>query len=137
LVAAIAAVISWFAMGLPTAVIENPIFGRSVDVTPWSVPVLAISAILSGLLVGTYVNPWNVLEQRPGRVGGVGGLLSFFAIGCPVCNKLVLLALGTSGAMNFFAPLQPFLAVAGIGLLSWALLVRLRNSAVCETSTAK
>jgi hypothetical protein len=65
-------------------------------------------------------------------VGGIGGLLSFFAIGCPVCNKLVLLAVGTSGAMNYFAPVQPFLAGAGVLLLACALVVRLRNAVTCE-----
>lgn len=65
------------AMGLPTAVIENPVFGRSVGVTAWSMPVLAISAILSGLLVGTYVNPWSVFEQRQGKVGASVGCFPF------------------------------------------------------------
>jgi hypothetical protein len=119
-------------MGVPTAVIGNPVFGRSVGVTAWSMPVLVVSAVLTGLLVGTYVNPMGVLEEREVKVGGIGGLLSFFAIGCPVCNKLVLLAVGTSGAMNYFAPVQPFLAGAGVLLLTWALIVRLRSAASCE-----
>ena len=112
--------------------IDNPVFGRSVAVTPWSMPVLVVSAVLTGLLIGTYVNPLGALEQREGKMGGVGGLLSFFAIGCPVCNKLVPLALGTSGAMNYFAPIQPLLAIAGVALLGWAVIVRLRTESVCE-----
>ena len=51
----------------------------------------------------------------------VGGLVSFFAVGCPVCNKLVLLALGASGAVSWFAPVQPVLAVASVALMAWAL----------------
>lgn len=124
-------------MGLPTAVIENPVFGRSVEVTAWSMPVLVLSAVLTGLLVGTYVNPMGVFQEREVKVGSIGGLLSFFAIGCPVCNKLVLLALGTTGAMNYFAPVQPFLAVAGVVLLTWALIVRLRNAVSCEVAAAE
>lgn len=124
-------------MGLPTAVIENPVFGRSVEVTAWSMPVLVLSAVLTGLLVGTYVNPMGVFQEREVKVGGIGGLLSFFAIGCPVCNKLVLLALGTTGAMNYFAPVQPFLAVAGVVVLTWALIVRLRNAVSCEVAAAE
>jgi hypothetical protein len=119
-------------MGVPTAVIGNPVFGRSVEVTAWSMPVLVVSAVLTGLLVGTYVNPMGVLQEREVKVGGIGGLLSFFAIGCPVCNKLVLLAVGTSGAMNYFAPVQPFLAGVGVLLLTWALIVRLRSAVTCE-----
>jgi hypothetical protein len=65
------------------------------------------------------------------RRGTVGGLLSFLAIGCPTCNKLVLLALGSSGAITWFEPLQPVLAVGGIALLGWALRRRLASEVSC------
>lgn len=48
-----------------------------------------------------------------------------------MCNKVVLLALGYSGAMRWFAPLQPLLQVAGIAVLAWALVARLRSSLAC------
>lgn len=121
-------------VGLPTDVIPNPVFGRPVPVTWWSMPVLVITAVLAGLLLATYVRePTDEVVEldRPARAGGVGGLLAFFAVGCPVCNKLVLVALGTTGAMEVFAPLQPLLAVASIGLLAAALRARLRNESRC------
>jgi hypothetical protein len=65
------------------------------------------------------------------KLAAVGGLVSFFAVGCPVCNKLVLLALGASGAISWFAPVQPFLAAASIVLMVWALRTRLRNVTSC------
>jgi hypothetical protein len=122
------------AIGLPTDVIPNPVFGRPVPVTWWSVPVLVITSVLAGLLLATYVREPTGEDaelDRPARAGGVGGLLAFFAVGCPVCNKLVLVALGTTGAMEVFAPLQPLLAVASIGLLAVALRARLRNESQC------
>ncbi len=124
-------------IGVPTDVIPNPVFGRPVPVTWWSLPTLVVTSVLGGLLLGTYVRagsselPGDEPLDRPGRMGGVAGLLSFFAVGCPVCNKLVLLALGSSGAMNLFAPLQPLLAVASVVGLAVALRVRLRNAASC------
>ncbi len=128
-----AAVVITLAIGLPTDVIPNPVFGRPVPVTWWSYPVLAITAVLGGLLAATYVRDRSVVEHldRPGRVGGIGGLLSFFAVGCPVCNKLVVVALGTTGARQWFEPLQPILAVASIVLLFVALRYRLRSNGVC------
>lgn len=48
-----------------------------------------------------------------------------------MCNKLVLIALGTTGAMELFAPLQPFLAVASVLLLGVALRTRLRVERAC------
>jgi hypothetical protein len=136
-VAVMAGVAAYFLMGLPTAVIDNPVFGRAVAVTPWSGPVLIVSSVLVGLIMATYVNPLNGVDDRQvpvdrhAKLSGVGGLLSFFAIGCPVCNKIVLLALGTSGALNFFAPLQPILAIAGVAFLGYALVKRLRNEQSC------
>jgi hypothetical protein len=56
-------------------------------------------------------------HRRPRLRGGAGGLLTFFAVGCPVCNTLVLLPLGTNGAMSYFEPVQPVLSLAAVGLL--------------------
>jgi hypothetical protein len=100
--------------------------------------VLVITSVLAGLLLATYVREPDVdaVEMdRPARAGGIGGLLAFFAVGCPVCNKLVLVALGTTGAMELFAPLQPILAVASTVLLAVALRMRLRNERSCPLPT--
>ncbi len=113
-------------VGLPTDVIPNPIFGRPVPVTWWSIPVLVVTSLLSGLLLATYVSVPGADVDRPARSAGIGGLLTFFAVGCPVCNKLVVIALGTTGAMKFFEPIQPLLAAVSVVLLGWALRNRLR-----------
>lgn len=129
-VAAGAAVVVALLVGLPTDVIPNPVFGRPVPVTWWSYPVLVVTAVLGGVLAATYVRTDDELD-RPARTGGVGGLLSFFAVGCPVCNKVVVLALGTVGARRWFEPLQPLLAVASIVLLVVALRSRVRYADAC------
>jgi len=58
-------------------------------------------------------------------------VLSFLAVGCPVCNKLVVLAVGASGALSYWAPVQPFPAVASAGLLVFAVRQRLRGMKRC------
>lgn len=124
-------------VALPTAVIPNPIFGRAIEVTWWSYPVVILSGIFGGLLLATYIKEPGAEEiDKAAKVGGIGGFLAFFAVGCPVCNKLVLLALGTSGAMTWFAPVQPFLAVASVILMAWALRIRLRGMTSCEMPRA-
>jgi hypothetical protein len=136
------AIVSALAIGLPTDVIPNPVFGRQgTPVEPWAVPVLAITAVLSGLLFATYLQTGDAVEaddiealDRPGRFGSLGGLLSFFAVGCPICNKVVVIALGTSGALTWFAPVQPYLGVVALGLLAWALRVRLRGEVACPVT---
>jgi len=143
-VAAAVAVVTVLVVGVPTDVIPNPLFDRPVEVTWWSWPVLVATGVLAGLLAATYVRHGargengaengaeNGIEaDRSVRLGGVGGLLAYFAVGCPVCNKFVLLALGATGAMEFFAPIQPVLAVAGVVVLAIALRVRLRTATAC------
>jgi hypothetical protein len=137
--AAAMATVSALAIGLPTDVIPNPVFGRQgTPVEPWAMPVLAVTAVLSGLLFATYFRAGDTVEtddagglDRPSRFGSVGGLLSFFAVGCPICNKVVVIALGTSGALTWFAPVQPYLGIIALGLLAWALRVRLRGEVAC------
>lgn len=120
-------------VALPTAVIPNPIFGRAIETTWWSYPVVILSGIFGGLLLATYIRePGQEQIDKAAKVGTVGGFLAFFAVGCPVCNKLVLLALGASGAMTWFAPVQPFLAVASVVVMAWAVRIRLRGMTSCE-----
>ncbi len=57
-------------------------------------------------------------------------------MGCPVCNKLVLLALGYTGAIQFFEPVQPYLAAGAIALLAWALAARVRRERACALRTS-
>ncbi|WP_019482235.1 hypothetical protein [Arthrobacter sp. TB 23] len=114
------AVATFLLVAIPTDLIDTPLFSREVPPTWWSVPALIISSALSGLVLGTYIAQDRIEESPRSRSGIAGAIVTFFAVGCPVCNKIVLLALGTSGAMQYFEPIQPVLAVLAIGLLSWA-----------------
>ena len=143
-VAVLGGVITALVVALPTAVIPNPVFGRAIETTWWSYPVVIVTGILGGLLVATYVRepvdsggapaPADEVDEvdRASKLGMAGAVVSFFAVGCPVCNKLVLLALGASGAVTWFAPIQPVLAVLSIVLMAVALRIRLRNETSCR-----
>jgi hypothetical protein len=131
--AAVSAIVTGLVISIPTAVLENSVFGREIAVTSWSVPVIVITSILSGLLFATYVknDPANT-EDTSLKIGTAGAFFSFLAVGCPVCNKIALVALGYSGAMNYFAPVQPFLAFAGVAILTYALIMRLNGEVKCQ-----
>lgn len=124
-------------VALSTALIDNPVFGRAIPPTWWAWPALVVAAVLTGLLAATYL-------RRPGQAGtavedhelgsrrGVlGAALTWFAVGCPVCNKVALLVLGYAGALTWFQPLQPILYAAAVTALVWALRVRLRGELAC------
>lgn len=117
-------------VGVPTAVLPNAFFNRMTPVLWWNYPVWVLTALLVGLTVATYVRPAPGVNTRTGRVTA-GSLLSAFAVGCPVCNKLVVAALGTSGALTIWAPLQPLIAMTALVLLGYTFLRRLRGELVC------
>ena len=132
IVALLSAAITALAIGIPTAVIPTPYFGRAVAVTSWSVPVLIATSVLSGLLLATYIRTDQMTkDDHTLKVGGAGGFFSFIAVGCPVCNKVALLALGSTGAIKFFAPIQPYIAGAGIALLLYAVRKRVLSESMC------
>lgn len=121
----VAAVFTALVLGIPTDVVPNPWFSRVVGVRPLDVGVLVALSLLTGALVATYVVAGRSGDGTP-RAGIGSGVLGWFAIGCPVCNKLVVLLLGASGATRVFEPAQPILGVAAVALAMAALIVRVR-----------
>jgi VanZ family protein len=132
--AGVSAVVFVLVIAIPTALIPNPVFGRMIPPTWWAWPALVVSSVLAGLLVATYVNPEQPERRRERRGGWVGAFLTYFAVGCPVCNKLVLLALGSAGAVSWFAPVQPYLQLLAVVVLGWALRERLKGERVCKVT---
>lgn len=132
------AVVSGVAIGVPTGVVPTHFYTRMTPVLWWNYPVWAVSSLLMGLLAATYVGrPPAARAGGPrGRRAVLAGALSAFAVGCPICNKLVVMAIGVSGALSYWAPAQPALAVASLALLVHALVRRLRTAAACPTPPA-
>ena len=108
-------------VAVPTDLIANPVFTRQVPPPAWAWPVAIATAILAGVLVAL---PRPATCRPATRTGIVGAGLAYLAVGCPTCNHLVMLALGASGTLAWFAPVQPFLALAGLAVLAGAVAVR-------------
>src|SRR6266487_354714 len=121
-------------LGIPTRLITTPLFSRVVPTGPQDYVIWIVSALLLGPLLSLMtLYPRPSQKTTPGKrsragtgraFGGV--LLSFFSVGCPVCNKVVVLLLGLGGAMTIFNPLRPFLGLASLILLGVTLFLRVR-----------
>lgn len=142
LVAALATAGSLLVLGVPTAVIPNPFFIRMTPTETFNVVIWLASAPLIGLLIATYVRPpRHAIRHRRDEPGAgratLGGVAAYLAIGCPICNKVVVAALGVSGALSIFAPLQPLIGAASVALLgatlAWRLRARARRCERCAT----
>jgi hypothetical protein len=146
--AAVWAAVSLLAFGLVTAIIPNPVFGRSVPPEPFAIWTWLVSAPLMGIVMATYTVPPTpspiamvaleparaaTAERRSSTLGSLAGFGAFLAIGCPVCNKVALVLLGASGAMSVYAPIQPVIGAVSLALLvataGWRLRLRASGSA--------
>lgn len=125
IVSVVGGLLTAIVIGVPTVMIANPWFTRMTPVRPQDYLVWAATAALSGLVLGSFAVRG---AERSGEAKAMSaGTLSYLAVGCPICNKLVVLLLGTAGALTFFAPLQLYLGLGSIALLAWTLRLRART----------
>lgn len=139
LIAGAAAVVAALIIGVPTGVVRTSFYTRMTPVTWWDYPVWAVSAVLVGLTAATYVRARDAMPTAaPDRTTRTAAatFLATFAVGCPICNKLVVGLIGVSGALTYWAPLQPVLGVLSIALLLTGLVVRLRGQSACPLPAA-
>jgi hypothetical protein len=121
---------------IPTAIIDNPWFTRMTPVYADQYVFWIGTAVLTGALLATYFGGLGV--DRAAGAGAAGGALGYLAFGCPICNKLIVALLGVTGAMDYFAPVQPFLGGLGLIAAGAALSYRLRalRRTTCEVQPA-
>lgn len=121
LAAVIGASATLLLIGMVASLIENPVFDRQLAARPQDYVIWALTAILGGLIAGTFAVSPTVTNQGKAASGGV---LSAIAVGCPICNKVAVTLLGTSGALNTFGPTQIFIGIGSLILLTWTLSLR-------------
>jgi hypothetical protein len=129
----LAAVASALIVGVPTDVIDTPWFTRMTPVRVWEYPVLVLTAVLTGAWF------WLRAADRVGGGSGVLGssVLSTLAVGCPICNKLVVALLGVSGALGIWAPVQPVLGMLSVAVLATAVWLRWRRRCTAQACSAE
>lgn len=123
--AALAAAGYVLVLGVLTAIIPTPWIDRILPVNGWNLASLILPALLFGPLVATYRVPWPTTCDLTGRTG-LGAGLSWFAASCPACNKLLVLAVGMSGATGVVRTLQPLIGLLSLALLALALRTRIK-----------
>ncbi len=103
-----AALGSFVALGTVAALWENPLFVRMTPAGDIEVVLLGLLSVL----LGTYV-----AIRRPFcsvKTAGVGGVLGFIGVACPVCNKILLLLFGGDLLLTYFEPVRVYVAAIGV-----------------------
>ena len=118
------AVAAWLAIAIPADLVDNPIFARPIAPRPIDYVVLSATAGLIGLILAIRPNTGDSSERQERRTLW-SGFASFLAVGCPVCNQAVVALVGTSGALSWWAPIQPVVGMIAVILLVFTLRERL------------
>lgn len=113
------------AVGVPADLIDTPLINRPIDTRPVDYVIWITTSLLIGLIFAIRV-PKGSGEVEENRTLW-GAVVSVLAVGCPICNPAVVAIVGTSGAISWWAPVQPIVGLVAIGLLIWALRKRLET----------
>lgn len=114
-------VVAAVVIAIPADLIDNRFFGRPIPPRTLDYVILAVTAGLIGLVLAIRA---PLTEKQERRTLG-SGLVSFLAVGCPVCNQAIVALVGTSGALSWWAPVQPVVGLVAVALLLWTLRQRL------------
>lgn len=114
------ALLAFLGLDTVSALWSNPLFMRKTPAGGWEIELLGALSMLFGLYVAI---------RRPacaGRTAGVGGVLGFLGIACPVCNKILLL-FGGELLLTYFEPVRLYVAAAGTAILAVAVVIAARR----------
>lgn len=118
---AVVALLAFGGLGTVSALWSNPLFIRMTPAGGWEIGLLGAMSVLFGLYVAI---------RRPAcadRTAGVGGVLGFLGVACPVCNKILLLIFGGELLLTYFEPVRLYVAAAGTAILAVAVILEWRR----------
>lgn len=117
------ALVSFGFLGTVAALWENPLFVRMTPAGGWEIGLLALLSALTGVYVAIRRTACGT------RRAGVGGVIGFLGIACPVCNKVLLYLFGGELLLTYFEPVRIYVAAAGTALVMAAIVAEWRRRA--------
>jgi hypothetical protein len=109
------AVVMFVCLGTVAALWDNPFFMRMTPTSGFEVALLLLQSALAGIYMG-------LPHGRCGkRTAGFGAVIGFLGIACPVCNKVLVLLVGSSLLLEYFEPARLYVALAGVLFLAAAI----------------
>lgn len=114
-----AAVAMFLLLGTVAALWANPLFMRMTPAGGFEIGLLLLQSLLAGVYVG-------LPASRCGkRTAGAGAIVGFLGIACPVCNKVLVLLIGSALLLEYFEPVRIYVALGGAALLALAVWLKL------------
>lgn len=124
-----AAVAMFVALGTVAALWDNPLFIRMTPTGGFEIALLLLQSVLAGVYVGLPQSPCGK------RTAGAGAIIGFLGIACPVCNKLLVLAIGSALLLEYYEPVRLYVALGGAALLALAVWLKLARPECFKAGT--
>lgn len=121
-----AGLIFFVASGMVTLLLPNQFFTRMTPITSLDYVFLVSSSTLLGAYAGVHYYKKNTIKECD-AVATAGGIGSFFAFACPICNKLLVFLFGATALMGYFEPYKPLLGFVSNGFLAGTLYWRFKR----------
>ena len=113
------AIAMFAALGTLAALWDNPLFMRMTPAGGFEISLLLLQSLLAGVYVGLPIS------RCGSRTAGAGAIIGFLGIACPVCNKLLVLLIGSTLLLEYFEPVRLYVALGGAVLLALAVWLKL------------
>lgn len=107
------------ALGTVAALWANPFFMRMTPAGGFEISLLLLQSVLAGVYVGLPSSPCGK------RTAGAGAIIGFIGIACPVCNKVLVLLIGSALLLEYFEPARLYVALGGAALLALAVWLKI------------
>lgn len=119
-------------LGTVAALWSNPFFTRMTPAGAFETALLLLQSLLAGVFVGLPQSPCGK------RTAGAGAIIGFLGIACPVCNKLLVLLIGSALLLEYFEPIRLYVALGGALLFAVAVWLKLaRPECLKETQAGR
>lgn len=122
-----AAAAMFVVLGTLAALWPNPLFMRMTPTGGFELALLLLQSVLAGVYGGLPQSPCGK------RTAGAGAIIGFLGIACPVCNKVLVLLIGSALLLEYFEPVRLYVALAGAALLAAAVWVKLTRPECVKT----
>ncbi|OFW27745.1 MAG: hypothetical protein A3H97_09020 [Acidobacteria bacterium RIFCSPLOWO2_02_FULL_65_29] len=106
-------------LGTVAALWKNPLFVRMTPTGGFEIGLLLLQSVLAGVYVGLPRSPCGK------RTAGTGAIVGFLGIACPVCNKVLVLLIGSALLLEYYEPVRLYVALGGAALLAAAVRLKL------------
>lgn len=106
-------------LGTFAALWSNPFFTRMTPAGGLEIALLFLQSVLAGVYMALPRSPCGK------RTAGTGAIIGFLGIACPVCNKLLVLIVGSALLLEYFEPMRLYVALGGAALLGLAVWLKL------------